>query len=293
MLAERLPGLLPDLDVEESLEVSAVHSIAGTLPSDGPLLSRPPFLDPHHTATLVSIVGGGSRVLRPGAMSLAHRGVLFMDEAPEFDSRVLEGMRQPLESGQISIGRSERTATFPSQFQLVLAANPCPCGFDWGRGAHCECSPAGKRRYRSKISGPVRDRIDIYRRVHPVQRHELHRDLSFVETTATVAARVHAARDRQAHRFARTPWRRNAEVPGTMLRSHWPVRAAKVHKLEAELAGGRISARGLDRILRLSWTLADLADRAEPDDEDVETAMLLRTSGPLPIARTRVGEGAA
>jgi magnesium chelatase family protein len=293
MLAERLPGLLPDLDPAESLEVSAVHSIAGTLPSDGPLLTRPPFLDPHHTATPVSIVGGGSRVLRPGAMSLAHRGVLFMDEAPEFDARVLEGLRQPLESGQISIGRSERTATFPSQFQLLLAANPCPCGFDWGQDVRCECSPAGKRRYRSKLSGPIRDRIDIYRKVRPVQRHELHRDLAFVESTETVAARVHAARDCQAARYAGTPWRRNGEVPGTMLRSHWPVRAAKVHELEAELTGGRISARGVDRVLRLSWTLADLAERAEPNDDDVEIARQMRCSGPLPISRTRGQEGAA
>src|SRR5690606_10640687 len=131
-------------------------------------------------------------------------------------------------SGQISIGRSERTATFPSQFQLVLAANPCPCGHDWGRDARCECSPADKRRYRGKISGPIRDRIDIVRKVHPVQRQDLHDELAFVETTQTVAARVREARERQAARYARTPWRRNAEVPGTMLRMHWPVRAGRV-----------------------------------------------------------------
>ncbi|HYJ66184.1 MAG TPA: YifB family Mg chelatase-like AAA ATPase [Nocardioidaceae bacterium] len=290
MIAERLPGLLPDLDVDESLEVSAVHSIAGTLPADRPLLTRPPFLDPHHSATLVSIIGGGSRILRPGAMSLAHRGVLFMDEAPEFASHVLEGLRQPLESGQISIGRSERTATFPAEFQLVLAANPCPCGFDWGRGDRCECSPASKRRYRHRISGPVRDRIDIYRTVQPVRRHELRRDLAFVESTSTVATRVRAARERQAARYAETPWRRNSEVPGTALRSKWPVRSSRVSEIEAGLAEGRISARGADRILRLSWTLADLAGRAEPSDDDVHNAILLRDSGPLPIARTRPSE---
>jgi magnesium chelatase family protein len=293
MLAERLPGLLPDLDPEESLEVSAVHSIAGTLPSDGPLLTRPPFLDPHHTASLVSIVGGGSRILRPGAMSLAHRGVLFMDEAPEFAAHVLEGLRQPLESGQINIGRSERTATFPAQFQLVLAANPCPCGFDWGRSDRCECSPGGKRRYRNRISGPVRDRIDIYRKVQPVRRHELHSDLAFVESTTTVAQRVRVARDRQDARYAGTPWRRNAEVPGTMLRMHWPVRAAKVGQVEEWLAEGRISARGADRILRLAWTLADLAGRTEPSDDDVHNAMQLRSSGSLPVTRSHPIEGVA
>jgi magnesium chelatase family protein len=293
MLVERLPGLLPDLDLDESLEVSAVHSIAGTLPADGPLLTRPPFLDPHHTASLVSIVGGGSRVLRPGAMSLAHRGVLFMDEAPEFAAHVLEGLRQPLESGQISIGRSERTATFPAQFQLVLAANPCPCGFDWGQGDRCECSPAGKRRYRNRISGPVRDRIDIYRKVRPVRRHELRRDLAFVETTATVAGRVRAARERQAARYLGTPWRRNAEVPATVLRTRWPVQASTVREIEASLANGQITVRGADRVLRLAWTLADLGARAVPSDDDVRTAMLLRASDALPIDRTRAGEGAA
>lgn len=293
MLAERLPGLLPDLDPDESLEVSAVHSIAGTLPADQPLLSRPPFLDPHHTASLVSIVGGGSRVLRPGAMSLAHRGVLFMDEAPEFAGHVLEGLRQPLESGQISIGRAERTATFPAQFQLVLAANPCPCGFDWGRSGSCECTPGGKRRYRSRISGPVRDRIDIYRQVRPVRRHELHSDLAFVESTTTVAERVRAARDRQDARYAGTPWRRNAEVPGTMMRMHWPVRAPKVGEVEEWLAEGRISARGADRILRIAWTLADLVGRAEPDNDDVHNAMQLRSSGALGLAVTRSAEGVA
>ena len=293
MLAERLPGLLPDLDLDESLEVSAVHSIAGTLPADRPLLARPPFLDPHHTASLVSIVGGGSRVLRPGAMSLAHRGVLFMDEAPEFAGHVLEGLRQPLESGQISIGRSERTATFPAKFQLVLAANPCPCGFDWGGGDRCECSPAAKRRYRNRISGPVRDRIDIDRRVQPVSRHELHRDLAFVESSASVAARVHAARERQAARYAGTPWRCNAEIPGTVLRAQWSIRGAAVRELETNLSDGRITARGADRVLRLSWTLADLGARAGPSDDDVRVASLLRTSGSLPVARTRAGEGAA
>jgi magnesium chelatase family protein len=293
MLAERLPALLPDLDLDESLEVSAVHSIAGTLPADGPLLTRPAFLDPHHTASLVSIVGGGSRVLRPGAMSLAHRGVLFMDEAPEFAAHVLEGLRQPLESGQISIGRSERTATFPARFQLVLAANPCPCGFDWGSGDRCECSAATKRRYRNRISGPVRDRIDIYRKVQPVRRHELHHDLAFVESSTTVAARVHAARERQSARYAGAPWRRNAEVPGTMLRTHWPVRGTAVRALDAQLADGVITARGADRVLRLAWTLADLAARDEPSDDDVRIATLLRSSDPLPVARTRAGEGAA
>ncbi|HEU0288877.1 MAG TPA: ATP-binding protein, partial [Nocardioidaceae bacterium] len=180
-----------------------------------------------------------------------------------------------------------------AQFQLVLAANPCPCGFDWGRSGSCECTPGGKRRYRSRISGPVRDRIDIYRQVRPVRRHELHSDLAFVESTTTVAERVRAARDRQDARYAGTPWRRNAEVPGTMMRMHWPVRAPKVGEVEEWLAEGRISARGADRILRIAWTLADLVGRAEPDNDDVHNAMQLRSSGALGLAVTRSAEGVA
>jgi len=272
MLAERLPGLLPDLLLEESLEVSGIHSVAGLLSRHAPLIVRPPFLDPHHTASSPAIVGGGGKVLRPGALSLAHRGVLFMDEAPEFQARILEAVRQPLESRQVTISRSERSAVFPAAFQLVLAANPCPCGYDWSTSDRCECTPAAKRRYRDRISGPVRDRIDIHRRVNPPRRQELHDDLLVAETTATVAARVREARARQAHRYRGTRWRRNAEIPGSALRSRWLVRARRVADLEDQLAQGRLSARGVDRVLRLCWTLADLAGRAEPDDRDVEMA---------------------
>ncbi len=143
MLAERLPGLLPDLDADHRLEVSAVHSVAGVLTSDDPLVRRPPFVDPHHSATAVSIVGGGSRAIRPGAVSLAHRGVLFLDEAPEFQSNVLEALRQSLESGQVTISRATKTAWFPARFQLVMAMNPCPCG---RAGSDCSCVPAAGRR---------------------------------------------------------------------------------------------------------------------------------------------------
>nr|CAA9361607.1 MAG: MG(2+) CHELATASE FAMILY PROTEIN / ComM-related protein [uncultured Nocardioidaceae bacterium] len=282
MLAERLPGLLPDLPLADALEVSAIHSVAGILDSGAPLSRRPPFLDPHHTASPTSIVGGGGRVLRPGAMSLAHRGVLFLDEAPEFSVRTLEAMRQPLESGEVTICRAESSTSFPARFQLVLAANPCPCGFDWGRRPRCECPPAARLRYRSRISGPVRDRIDIYRSVNPPSRQHLRDDLAHVESTQVVAARVLAARERQRFRYRGTRWARNSDVPGSQLRRSWPVRNAAARTLDDRLADGRISARGADRVLRLSWTLADLGGRASPDDVDVEMAWALRTSDPLP-----------
>jgi len=284
MLAERLPGLLPDLEPEASLEVSAVHSIAGVLPADAPLVTRPPFLDPHHTASIAAIVGGGSRIIRPGAMSLAHRGVLFLDEAPEFACHVLEALRQPLERGSICIGRAERSATFPAHFVLVLAANPCPCGLDFGKDARCECTQAAKRRYKDRVSGPVRDRIDIYRKVEPVRRHEVRDELGGVEGTSVVASRVAAARARQQQRYSGTPWRVNGEVPGPALRATWPVHATGAAWLEEHLAAGHISARGADRALRLAWTVADLRGDDRPMLDHVKIAYALRLSEPLPAA---------
>jgi len=281
MLAERLPGLLPDLDPSESLEVSAVHSIAGVLPADAPMVTRPPFLDPHHTSSIASIVGGGSRVIRPGAMSLAHRGVLFLDEAPEFAGHVVEALRQPLESGSICIGRAEHTATYPARFLLVLAANPCPCGLD-GTSARCECTPAAKRRYREKVSGPVRDRIDIYRKVEPVRRHQILDELGAVETTSQVAARVAESRERQRRRYAGTPWRVNGDVPGPVLRTDFPVEPSARRWLEERLHDGNVSARGVDRVLRLAWTVADLCGDDRPDLTHAQIAYWLRVSDPLP-----------
>lgn len=282
MLAERLPGLLPDLTPSESMEVSAVHSIAGVLPPALPMITRPPFLDPHHTSSIASIVGGGSRSIRPGAMSLAHRGVLFLDEAPEFASHVLEALRQPLESGSICIGRAERTATFPAHFVLVLAANPCPCGGEDDRSSPCACSPAAKRRYRERVSGPVRDRIDIYRKVLRVKRHRMVADMGSMETSALVAARVAAARARQRQRYEGTSWQCNREVPGPVLRQRWPVHKDGATWLEQQLVHGRISARGMDRVLRVAWTVADLSGHDLPLQAHVQAAFAFRVSDPLP-----------
>ncbi|HTC68921.1 MAG TPA: YifB family Mg chelatase-like AAA ATPase, partial [Acidothermaceae bacterium] len=190
MLAARLPGLLPELDRAAALEVTAVHSIAGVLPSDCPLVRRPPFRDPHHTTSVAALVGGGSGMARPGVASLAHHGVLFLDEAPEFASGVLDALRQPLESGHVTIARSGGVARYPARFLLVLAANPCGCSTSSAAAGSCTCSPLIRRRYLSRLSGPLLDRVDLQVRMDPVSRTELLADRRHVEHTATVAARV-------------------------------------------------------------------------------------------------------
>ncbi|WP_199423836.1 YifB family Mg chelatase-like AAA ATPase [Actinotalea solisilvae] len=277
MLAERLPGLLPDLDEGEAVEVTAVHSVAGTFrPQDG-LLRRPPFENPHHTATPASVVGGGSGMPRPGAASRAHRGVLFMDEAPEFSPRVLQTLRQPLEDGELVIHRAGGSARFPARFQLVLAANPCPCGRAVGKGLGCDCTALARRRYFSRLSGPLLDRVDLQLEVLPVTRAD-RAARAAPEATAPVAARVAGARAAARRRLAGTPWRTNGEVPGAWLRSHGPGPGAH-RDLDRALDRGLLSLRGADRVLRVAWTLADLGGLERPGPAEVGQALLLRTRG--------------
>src|ERR671911_3234530 len=205
MLAERVPSLLPDLDLHDALEVSALHSLAGFHLADQ-LVTRPPYSDPHHSASVVSMVGGGPRLARPGAISLAHKGVLFLDEAPEFAPQVIDALRTPLESGTVQINRSEGPARFPARFQLILAANPCPCGLAATPGGQCQCAPLAVRRYAERISGPIRDRIDINQGFLPVRKANLKAALQRSEPSAVVAERVGEARQRQLHRLAGTGW---------------------------------------------------------------------------------------
>jgi magnesium chelatase family protein len=274
MLAERLPTILPRLDPEAALEVTAIHSVAGTLPRDCPLLTSPPFCGPHHTASKAAIVGGGSGIIHPGAASLAHQGVLFLDEAPEFGRDVLDALRQPLESGEVVIARSGATARFPARFTLVLAANPCPCArASASPRSKCSCSPATRRRYLGRLSGPLLDRVDVKVELLPVGRAELLSDRKFAESSATVAARVVQARERAARRFRGTPWRVNAAVPGSELRrSFAPVRSAMA-PLERAMEIGEVSARGIDKIVRVSWTLSDLAGKDRPTIDECGYAL--------------------
>jgi magnesium chelatase family protein len=278
MLAERLPGLLPDLALGDALEVSAIHSLAGFSLSDG-LISRPPYADPHHSASVASIVGGGARVAKPGAISRAHRGVLFLDEAPEFPARVLESLRTPLESGVITLGRSEVQARYPARFQLIMAANPCPCGRAATPGAECQCAPMAVRRYAEKISQPIRDRIDIHQSFRPMRKAYLKAALGRGEPSSVVSVRVAEARSRQAWRLAGTGWQTNGEVPGPYLRTQLPLPEG-LQVVEESVIRGRLSSRGVDKVLRLAWTLADLAGRDRPAADDVAIALAMRRGEP-------------
>ncbi len=274
MLAERIPTLLPRLEPAQALEVTAIHSVAGVLPPGRPLITEPPFCAPHHTATRAAIVGGGSGIIRPGAASLAHHGCLFLDEAPEFARDVLDGLRQPLESGQILLARAAATACFPAKFTLILAANPCPCaGAGPAGAAACSCSSLARRRYLARLSGPLLDRVDAKIEFFPVRRAELLSDRTFTEPSAVVAARVIQARQRTAARLAGTPWRLNAQIPGSELRRRYAPDGRALEPLERAMDLGTISARGADRVIRLSWTLADLAGHRRPGAAEVSYAL--------------------
>ena len=288
MLAERVPGLLPDLEVHDALEVSAVHSLAGFNLADE-LITRPPYSDPHHSASVASIVGGGQRIAKPGAISCAHKGVLFLDEAPEFQHAVLEALRTPLESGMITLGRSEVHARFPARFQLILAANPCPCGQAATPGGHCQCSPVVLRRYAEKISGPIRDRIDINQAFLPLRKAYLKAALQRAESSVVVAERVLEARDRQRRRLAGSGWQTNGEVSGTYLRRHLPLPDG-LQAVDEAVDRGRLSARGVDKVLRLSWTIADLVGRDVPGRDELAIALAMRRGEqPGSVKREAVG----
>ncbi|RNE58483.1 YifB family Mg chelatase-like AAA ATPase [Cryobacterium tepidiphilum] len=277
MLAVRLPGLLPDLVPEASLEVSSMRSLVGQ--GVGPrLVTRPPFEAPHHTATAASIVGGGSGQIRPGAAARASHGVLFLDEAPEFAASVLDALRQPLESGVVTIHRANAVAQFPARFQLVLAANPCPCGQFGSSDQECTCPPIARRRYLARISGPLRDRIDIQlgvRRITPAQIRLATEQARL--GTLEARERVRAARQAAEARLESTPWRLNSDVPGTWLRSsRMRLDHAATAGLDRALERGGITMRGYDRVLRVAWSIADLEGESRPRPDHVGQALYLR-----------------
>lgn len=285
-LAERLPTILPDLTPDESLELTAVHSLAGGLPPGTPVLTRPPFRAPHHTASRAGILGGGTGRVRPGEVSKAHLGVLFLDEFPLLPSDIVEALRQPLESGEITIARGDEEATYPARGMLVLACNPCPCGeyHPFDRNNDCKCSEVRRREYRRKISGPIADRIDITRFVEPVRPHEVNDPFAQPESSAAVLVRVRAARAAQARRYAGHPWRLNAHVPGPMLRNLWPLEPAATRRLDTEVYGGKLTRRGATRVHRVAWSVADLRGHERPGSAELEVALRLRQSTPLDLA---------
>jgi magnesium chelatase family protein len=280
MLAARLPGILPDLTDAEAVEVTGVHSVAGTFDAGAGLMRRPPFEDPHHTATPAAVVGGGSGVARPGAVSRAHRGVLFLDEAPEFTPRVLQTLRQPLESGELVLHRTGGATRYPARFQLVLAANPCPCGMAaTDAGIACGCAPMARRRYLGRLSGPLLDRIDLQVRLEQPTRAE-RASASAGESSRVVAARVAAARDAARERLAGTPWTVNAELPGPWLRERLRGEAGVLDRVERQIDAGALSLRGADRLLRVAWTIAELDGRGVPLGDDVDAALIFRAGEP-------------
>jgi magnesium chelatase family protein len=275
MLAQRLPGLLPSLDEKEALEVTAIHSVAGLLSGDTPLITRPPFVAPHHTSSIASIVGGGSGMARPGAVSCAHRGVLFLDEFAEIGPSVLEALRTPLEDGEIRLARRDGVARYPARFQLVLAANPCPCAPPDPRD--CTCRGAAKQRYLGKLSGPLTDRVDLRVEMYPERAEALAQQEG--ESTAAVRQRVANARAAAAERWKPYGVHTNAEVSGSVLRRRFRIGHEAMQPLRAALDRNVITSRGLDRSLRVAWTLCDLAGRTAPTVEDVSKALSFRKGG--------------
>jgi magnesium chelatase family protein len=271
MLARRLPGLLPDLPRDEALEATRIHSVAGLPLPPGGLIRRPPFRSPHHGASAVSLVGGGSPSLQPGEISLAHRGVLFLDELGEFSTVVLDNLRQPLEEGVIRVSRAASKAIFPARVLLVAAMNPCPCAVGGPRGA-CRCSPAARDRYARRLSGPLLDRFDLRIELGRPAVGELLSPTG-AEPTAAVAERVHLARSRAQARGAPA----NAELRSWQLESCAPLDDAARRVLEDALRAGRLTGRGVGGARRVALTIADLAADDPPlGPEHVGTALALR-----------------
>ena len=257
LLARALPGILPRMTAEESLETTKIFSVAGMLSSDEPLVRARPFRAPHYTISHAGLVGGG-RWPRPGEISLAHRGVLFLDELPEFGQAGLEVLRQPLEDGTVTISRAQGTVTFPAKFMLVGAMNPCPCGFAGDPLRECTCSPTAVARYQRRLSGPLLDRIDIHVEVPRVQYEKL-TDQHTGETSASVRARVQAARERQRARFAGTGLVSNADMGPSEVRKYCQTDDSAQSLLKAAMQQLHLSARAFHRTLKLARTIADLA----------------------------------
>jgi len=272
MLAQRLPGLLPELSESEALEVTAIHSIAGLLCDTTPLITRPPFIAPHHSSSVAALVGGGSGMARPGAVSRAHRGVLLLDECAEIRLSALEALRTPLEDGEIRLARRDGVARYPARFQLILAANPCPCAPADPRD--CVCTAPAKRRYLGKLSGPLLDRVDLRVQMHMVRSGAFAPEPA--ENTAAVRARVAQAREAAAERWRPYGLRTNAEVTGSVLRTRFRLGPAAMAPLRTAMDRGILSLRGVDRSLRVAWTLADLAQRTTPSVDDVSVALSFR-----------------
>ena len=276
MLARRLPSILPLLELDEAIDSTRVHSVAGQLPPERPLLTIRPFRAPHHSISDAGLVGGGT-VPKPGEVSLAHNGVLFLDESPEFKRGVLEGLRQPLEDGHVVLTRASGTLKYPARFMLVAAMNPCPCGYYGDRTRPCLCTGTQIRRYRAKLSGPLLDRLDIHLDVPPVPVRELRTDLPAAEGSTEIRARVVAARARQRHRYRQDGIYTNAQLKPRMVKRYCGLDQPAQDLLEQAMARLRLSARAHGRILRVARTIADLADAERIETMHIAEAIQYRS----------------
>jgi magnesium chelatase family protein len=268
MLARRLPGLLPDLDDDAALDATRIHSAAGATLSGSRLVRRPPFRAPHHGASSVSLVGGGSGTIRPGEISLAHAGVLFLDELGEFSPAVLDALRQPLEEGVVRVARAAVRVELPARFLLVGAMNPCPCGEG---GPACRCGPSARARYARRVSGPLLDRFDVRVEVSRPDAHQMLRGAA-EESSAAVAERVGAVRALAATRGVGS----NAHLQGKAIDEAAPLTDAATNVLESALRAGRLSGRGVGRVRAVARTIADLRGTQLVDAEQVALALNLR-----------------
>ncbi len=275
MMARRMAGILPPLTFDEALEATAVHSVAGLLPAGGGLLVERPFRAPHHTISTAALVGGGS-VPRPGEVSLAHHGVLFLDEMLEFSRHVLEVLRQPLEEGAVTIARAARTAVFPARFMLVGAMNPCPCGYLTDDTRACRCTPPQIARYREKLSGPLRDRLDLTVDVPALPPHVLGQTGGDAESSLCVRSRVVASRIRQSERYAGDHIRTNAELTSPLMRRHCQLDRAGTRVLDTAIRRLGLSARAYDRVRKVARTIADLSAAPEISADAVAEALQFR-----------------
>jgi magnesium chelatase family protein len=276
MLARRLPGILPGLNRQQALEVTAIHSVAGMVPATG-IITRPPFIAPHHTASMPAIIGGGSGgITRPGAASLAHHGMLFLEDAPEFRREILDALRQPMEAGEVLIARQGTITRFPARFSLLLTARPCPCGASGDPSGECSCTPATRRRYLGRASGPLPDSVDLKAAITPAPAGTRRRG----DSTEVVLGRVTAARDRARRRLDGTPWQLNSQVPSAEVRRALRVEPGADTVLRDAVSIGALSERGALRALRVAWTIADLAGHDRPAAGDCALALAYATGKP-------------
>lgn len=274
MLAKRLPSILPDMAAAEALETTKIHSVAGTLPAGRGLLAARPFRSPHHNISMAGLTGGGA-IPKPGEVSLAHNGVLFLDEFPEFSRAAMESLRQPLEDGQITVSRVNSSLTYPCRFMLVAAMNPCPCGYYGHPERPCTCTPAAARQYLARISGPLLDRIDLHIEVPPVKFEELSARQKG-ESSAAMRERVNAARRIQKERFAGTAIASNADIPSGRLKELCPLTDAAARLMKQAFERMGLSARAWDRLMKVSRTIADMEGSEAIDGAHVAEAVQYR-----------------